>query len=133
MQLYIDYIDCVTRIPELNASARLAVLDAVEASELERLNAAVPRLIQMLPSNLSDRNNWKHNVCIARMLSKLLELQLPTVCLSSRCIDPRADYGPTAHLRIRDRPCQEVWCQKLQNLAISKRLLCTASLRPCSL
>src|SRR3984885_1142849 len=78
-QLYIDYIDCVTRIPQLSASSREAVLDAVEASELERLTATVPRLIQMLPANLSDRENWRHNVCVARMLSKLLELQLPTV------------------------------------------------------
>ena len=69
----------MTRIPQLSASSQEAVLDAVEASELERLTANVPRLIQMLPTNLSDRGNWRHNVCVARMLSKLLELQLPTV------------------------------------------------------
>lgn len=79
-QLYIDYIDCITRIPQLTASSHDAVLDAVEASELERLTATVPRLIQLLPANLSDRENWRHNVCVARMLSKLLELQLPIVC-----------------------------------------------------
>jgi hypothetical protein len=80
-QLYLDYIDCISIIPDLQARSQDAVLDAVEADQLEHSVALVPRLIQMLPANLPDRTNWRHNVCLARMLSKLLELQIPSVCL----------------------------------------------------
>jgi len=75
-KLYLDYVDCVTRIPELTAAGQETIPDATEAAELERLNRTVPQLIQLLPGNFPDRNNWQHNVCVARMLSILLELQL---------------------------------------------------------
>lgn len=79
LKLYLDYADCITIFPKLVNSARDAVPDATEAAELERLSRAIPQLIQLLPGILPDRNNWRQNVCLARMLSRLLELNSPSV------------------------------------------------------
>ncbi len=72
-------MECLKEIPSLFAASQDAFLDVVEAEKLERLQRTVPLLIQLLPGILNDRTNWRHNVCLARMLSRLLGLQLPNV------------------------------------------------------
>lgn len=79
LQLYLDYVECLKEIPSLIAVSQDALLDAAEAEKLERLQRTVPLLTQLLPGILKDRTNWRHNVCLARMLSRLLGLQLPNV------------------------------------------------------
>jgi len=76
-KLYLDYADCISKIPGLLESVHSAVADAAEELELERLSRAVPQLIQLLPDVLPDRKNLYHNICLGVMLKALMALTIP--------------------------------------------------------
>jgi len=77
-KLYLDYADCISRIPSLLESVNsAAVPDAVEEAELDRLSRIVPQLIQLLPDVLPNRKSLHHNICLGIMLKALMALTIP--------------------------------------------------------
>lgn len=86
LQLFIDYVQIISRVPELREkqSTEGAVPDAAEASELEILSARIPKLIGILPDVLHDKPGTGETckAALSHMLSKLLE-----------CVDPSVPVG----------------------------------------
>lgn len=72
-QLFLDYADAMTRLPELQASIDEpnSTLDAVQAAELEELTRNVPKLIALLPDLLPDRSDIRYNAAISEMITSL--------------------------------------------------------------
>jgi nuclear pore complex protein Nup98-Nup96 len=62
------------RLPELQASLddASAVPDATQASELEDLVRSIPKLIDMLPNVLRNREDPRHNAALADMIAELI-------------------------------------------------------------
>ena len=62
----------MTRLPELQASLddASAVPDA-QASEMEDLVRSIPKLIDMLPDVLRNRDDPRHNAALADMIAEL--------------------------------------------------------------
>ncbi|KZV72700.1 hypothetical protein PENSPDRAFT_575693 [Peniophora sp. CONT] len=70
---YLDYVDILTKLPELRQQVLdpNAVADAAQAAEMEDLVRSIPRLIGILPDVLRDREDPRHNVALAEMVDSL--------------------------------------------------------------
>ncbi len=79
-QLFLQYARCKLDIPRLLRNLALdedAEPDVVEQAELEDLAHTVPILIDTLPRMFEHRTELKQRVCLAEMLSALLQLVKP--------------------------------------------------------
>ncbi|CAE7229687.1 unnamed protein product [Rhizoctonia solani] len=72
-QLYLQYADCMARLPELLLDAALGEPDAAQAIELERLSRAVPQLLGLLPEMFPDKTNIRQQICLGNMISSLMQ------------------------------------------------------------
>jgi nuclear pore complex protein Nup98-Nup96 len=70
----------MTRLPELQASLNdaSAVPDATQVSETEDLARSIPKLMDILPDVLRNRDDPRHNAALAEMVAGLM-LQLDKV------------------------------------------------------
>lgn len=81
----------MTRLPELQAhiTETDAVPDASEATELDDLTRSIPKLIEILPDVLRNRNDSRHNAALGEMLANLmakLDRVKPLALVRSACI-----------------------------------------------
>lgn len=81
----------MTRLPELQVHLddTNAVLDATQTFELDDLTRSIPRLIDILPDVLRNRDDPRHNAALAEMIAGLMFLldkfkPLALVCLNFR-------------------------------------------------
>lgn len=81
----------MTRLPELQVHLddTNAVLDATQTFELDDLTRSIPRLIDILPDMLRNRDDPRHNAALAEMIAELMFLldkfkPLALVCLNFR-------------------------------------------------
>ncbi|VDB88876.1 unnamed protein product [Peniophora sp. CBMAI 1063] len=72
---YLDYVDILTKLPELRQHVLdpNTVADAAQAAEMEDLVRSIPRLIGILPDVLRDREDPRHNVALAEMTDNLTQ------------------------------------------------------------
>ncbi|KZV72697.1 hypothetical protein PENSPDRAFT_663535 [Peniophora sp. CONT] len=104
---YLDYVDILTKLPELRQQVLdpNAIADAVQAAEMEDLVRSIPRLIDILPDVLRDREDSRHNVALAEMVDSLtheLDASQQALTLSSAyqlCAIPAEDATKLRHLR----------------------------------
>jgi hypothetical protein len=54
-----------------------AVPDVIEAEELKRLSDSIPEISQRVPAIFQDPHDWRHRICVPKMLSRLLQLTVP--------------------------------------------------------
>ncbi|KAG8949710.1 hypothetical protein FRC03_000268 [Tulasnella sp. 419] len=89
-KLYLDYVECVRSIPELERSVfdTRSVSDAAERQQLHRLARVVPALLASLPSLFQHSTDLKAKVALGEMLSTLLKL-----------VNPLRNYG-LSHLPV---------------------------------
>jgi len=73
-QAFLDYAHILTRLPELQASLddTDAIPDASQASELEDLTRSIPKLINILPEVLRNRDDPRHNAALAEMIAEFV-------------------------------------------------------------
>lgn len=66
----------MTRLPELQQQIAdtSAVPDATQETELDELTRSIPKLIEMLPSILRDRDDPRHHAALAEMISGLVQV-----------------------------------------------------------
>lgn len=69
-----DYAHIMTRLPELQAQMAdtEAMPDASQATELDQLTRSIPKLIEILPDVLRNRDDPRHNAALAEMTSELI-------------------------------------------------------------
>ncbi|KAG8759967.1 hypothetical protein FRC11_001141, partial [Ceratobasidium sp. 423] len=72
-QLYLQYADCMAKLPELLFDVALGEPDATQAIELERLSRAVPQLLGLLPEMFPDKTNIRQQICLGNMISSLMQ------------------------------------------------------------
>ncbi|CAE6530170.1 unnamed protein product [Rhizoctonia solani] len=72
-QLYLQYADCMAKLPELLFDVALGDPDATQAIELERLSRAVPQLLGLLPEMFPDKANIRQQICLGNMISSLMQ------------------------------------------------------------
>ncbi|CAE6486531.1 unnamed protein product [Rhizoctonia solani] len=72
-QLYLQYAECMSKLPELLFDAAIGEPDAIQAIELERLSRAVPQLLGLLPEMFPDKANIRQQICLGNMISSLMQ------------------------------------------------------------
>ncbi|CAE6428515.1 unnamed protein product [Rhizoctonia solani] len=72
-QLYLQYAECMSKLPELLFDVAIGEPDAVQAVELERLSRAVPQLLGLLPEMFPDKANIRQQICLGNMISSLMQ------------------------------------------------------------
>jgi len=73
-QVFLDYVDILTRLPTLSHRTIDAVPDATEATQIEDLTRTVPRLISLLPDIFSSKINARHKVAVHEMTAALVKV-----------------------------------------------------------
>jgi hypothetical protein len=73
-QAFLDYAHILTRLPELQATPddADAIPDATQPSELEDLTRSIPKLIDILPDVLRNRDDPRHKAALAEMIAELM-------------------------------------------------------------
>lgn len=73
-QIFLDYAHIISRLPELQAqiSGTVAGPEAALAAELDELTRSIPKLIEILPDILRNRDDPRHNAALAEMISTLM-------------------------------------------------------------
>lgn len=66
-QVFLDYVHVLSRLPELHEQ----VVDTA-AAELDELARSIPKLIELLPEVLRNRDDPRHNAALAEMISALM-------------------------------------------------------------
>jgi hypothetical protein len=74
VKAFLDYAHIMTRLPELQAQIAdtEAVPDASQATELDELTRSIPKLIEILPDVLRNRDDPRHNAALAEMTAGLM-------------------------------------------------------------
>ncbi|KAJ1311780.1 hypothetical protein OPQ81_010246 [Rhizoctonia solani] len=72
-QLYLQYAECMAKLPELLFDVAIGEPDATQAIELERLSRAVPQLLGLLPEMFPDKTNIRQQICLGNMISSLMQ------------------------------------------------------------
>ncbi|CAE6383898.1 unnamed protein product [Rhizoctonia solani] len=72
-QLYLQYADCMARLPDLLLDVAIGEPDATQVIELERLSRAVPQLLGLLPEMFPDKTNIRQQICLGNMISSLMQ------------------------------------------------------------
>lgn len=72
-QLYLQYADCMSKLPDLLLDVAMGEEDPVQARELERLSRAVPQLLGLLPEMFPDKTNIRQQICLGNMISSLMQ------------------------------------------------------------
>ena len=64
----------MTRLPELDAQITEtgAVADVSQATELDELARSIPKLVEILPDVLRNRDDPRHNAALAEMIGGLM-------------------------------------------------------------
>jgi len=72
---FLDYAHIMIRLPELQAQMAdtEAVPDASQATELDELTRSIPKLIEILPDVLRNRDDPRHNAALVEMTSGLIQ------------------------------------------------------------
>jgi hypothetical protein len=73
LQLYLQYADCMSKLPDLLLDVALGEEDPIQARELERLSRAVPQLLGLLPEMFPDKTNIRQQICLGNMISSLMQ------------------------------------------------------------
>ncbi|KZP25015.1 hypothetical protein FIBSPDRAFT_856394 [Athelia psychrophila] len=66
-KVFLDYVHVLSRLPELHEQ----VVDTA-ATELDELARSIPKLIELLPEVLRNRDDPRHNAALAEMISALM-------------------------------------------------------------
>ena len=66
-QVFLDYVHVLSRFPELQEQEA-----DTAATELDELARSIPKLIELLPEVLRNRDDPRHNVALADMTSALM-------------------------------------------------------------
>ncbi|KAG8680496.1 hypothetical protein FRC08_016255 [Ceratobasidium sp. 394] len=72
-KLYLQYADCMSKLPDLLLEAALGEEDPIQAQELERLSRDVPKLLGLLPEMFPDKTNIRQQICLGNMISSLMQ------------------------------------------------------------
>ncbi|KAG9092490.1 hypothetical protein FS749_015685 [Ceratobasidium sp. UAMH 11750] len=72
-KLYLQYADCMSKLPDLLLEAALGEEDPIQAQELERLSRDVPKLLGLLPEMFLDKTNIRQQICLGNMISSLMQ------------------------------------------------------------
>ncbi|KEP54149.1 nucleoporin [Rhizoctonia solani 123E] len=87
-QLYLQYADCMAKLPELLLDVAIGEPDATQAAEMERLSRAVPQLLGLLPEMFPDKSNIRQQICLGNMISSLMQF-LPALKHRGMTIRPQ--------------------------------------------
>ncbi|KAF8609715.1 hypothetical protein BDV93DRAFT_465151 [Ceratobasidium sp. AG-I] len=87
-KLYLQYADCMSKLPDLLLDVALGEEDPVQARELERLSRAVPQLLGLLPEMFPDKTNIRQQICLGNMISSLMQF-LPALKHRGMTIRPQ--------------------------------------------
>ncbi|KAH7345325.1 nuclear protein 96-domain-containing protein [Rhizoctonia solani] len=71
--LYLQYAECMSKLPELLFDVAIGEPDATQAIEVERLSRAVPQLLGLLPEMFPDKTNIRQQICLGNMISSLMQ------------------------------------------------------------
>ncbi|QRV91192.1 nucleoporin [Ceratobasidium sp. AG-Ba] len=72
-KLYLQYAECMSKLPDLLLDVALGEEDPIQARELERLSRAVPQLLGLLPEMFPDKSNIRQQICLGNMISSLMQ------------------------------------------------------------
>ncbi|KAG8725116.1 hypothetical protein FRC09_008459 [Ceratobasidium sp. 395] len=87
-KLYIQYADCMSKLPDLLLDAAFGEEDPIQARELERLSRAVPQLLGLLPEMFPDKTNIRQQICLGNMISSLMQF-LPALKQRGMAVRPQ--------------------------------------------
>jgi nuclear pore complex protein Nup98-Nup96 len=110
LQVFLDYVDTMTRLPQLlddvaaENDGTEAVPNAARAQEIETLSKQIPRLISLLPDILyrNRSTDSRHVAALEEMtkdLLKLVESAQPLLLVSTNlCVDNYNDLMELFHI-----------------------------------